>query len=513
MAQQIQVYSITAPGFYGLNSQDSSLDLASGFALVANNCVIDKFGRIGARKGWTPQHTTLGALGSADIKAIGELLTDAGAQYIVAAGNNKLFKLSGGVLTELTYGGGGVAPTITADNWQIVALNECLYLFQTGHDPLIFDPTVSATTYRRISEKSGYTGTVNPGNTALAAYGRLWVADSASDKVTVWFSDVLAGHVWSGGTSGFLTIDQVWQNGADNIVGMGAHNGFLYIFGKNNILVYANANSPADLVLADSITGIGCIARDSIQNTGSDIIFLSTTGVRSVLRTIQEKSAPLRDISKNVRDELMSAVSGEVVADIKSVYNPFESFYLLTMPSYKQVYCFDTRATLEDGSARVTKWDSIDPKAFYYTSDRQMLIGKAGYIGKYEGHQDNGEAYRMQYFTNHTDLGASSVTTVLKKLAVIVIGGTNQFVTMKWGYDFYSNYQAQNVKIPPQEDAEYGVSEYNEGEYSNGILQYTLICYPTGAGKVVQTGYEADIDGAPLSIQKIELFAKQGKIV
>jgi hypothetical protein len=513
MAQQIQVYSITAPGFYGLNSQDSSLDLASGFALVANNCVIDKFGRIGARKGWTPQHTTLGALGTANIKAIGELLTDAGVKYIVATGNNKLFKLDSGVLSELTYGGGGVAPTISADNWQIVALNECLYLFQTGHDPLIFDPSISTTQYRRISEKSGYTGTVNAGNTVLAAYGRLWVADSASDKVTVWFSDVLAGHVWSGGTSGFLTIDQVWQNGADNIVGMGAHNGFLYIFGKNNILVYANATSPADLTLADSITGIGCVARDSIQNTGSDIIFLSTTGVRSVLRTIQEKSAPLRDISKNVRDELMQAVSGEVAADIKSVYNPFESFYLITMPSFKQVYCFDTRATLEDGSARVTKWDSIDPKAFCYTSDRQMLIGKAGYIGKYDGYEDNGSAYRMQYFTNHTDLGQPSVTSVLKKLAVVVIGGTNQFVTMKWGYDFYSNYQAQNVKIPPQEDAEYGVAEYGEGEYSNGILQYTLICYPTGAGKVIQTGYEADIDGAPLSIQKIEIHAKQGKIV
>lgn len=513
MAQQIQVYSITAPGFYGLNSQDSSLDLASGFALTATNCVIDKFGRIGARKGWTPQHETLAALGSADIKAIGELLTDAGVKYIIAAGNNKLFKLASGVLTELTYGGGGVAPTISADNWQIVALNECLYLFQSGHDPLIFDPSISTTQYRRISEKSGYTGTVNASNTVLAAYGRLWVADTTTDKVTVWFSDILAGHVWSGGTSGFLTIDQVWQNGADNIVGLGAHNGFLYIFGQNNILVYANGTSPADLTLADSITGIGCIARDSIQNTGSDIIFLSSTGVRSVLRTIQEKSAPLRDISKNVRDELMQAVAGEVVTNIKSVYDPFESFYLLTIPSYKQVYCFDTRATMQDGSSRVTKWDNIDPKAFCHTSDRQLLIGKAGYIGKYGGYQDNGEAYRMQYFTNHTDLGAPSVTSVLKKLMVVVIGGTNQFVTMKWGYDFYSNYRAQNVKLPPQEDAEYGIAEYGEAEYSNGILQYTLICYPTGAGKVIQTGYEADINGSPLSIQKIEIHAKQGKIV
>lgn len=513
MAQQIQTFSITAPGFYGLNSQDAPLDLSSGFALVANNCIIDQFGRIGARKGWVPQHTTLAALGSSNVEAIGELLTDDGSKYIIAAGNNKLFKLVGSTLSELTYGGGGVAPVISGNNWQIQALNECLYLFQTGHDPIVFDPTVSSTTYRRISEKSGYAGTVNSGNTVLSAYGRLWVANSSANKVTVWFSDILAGQVWNGGTSGSLSVEQVWQNGADNVVALGAHNGFLYIFGQNNILVYANATSPADLTLADSITGIGCVARDTVQNTGSDIIFLSSTGVRSVLRTIQEKSAPLRDISKNVRNELMAAVANETQNSIKSIYSPFESFYLLTMPVSKQVYCFDMKAVLPDGSARVTKWDTIDPKCFCYTSDRNLLIGKAGYIGKYDGYQDNGTAYRMQYFTNHTDLGQPSVTSVLKKLSVVVIGGTNQFLTMKWGYDFFSSYRSQNVQIPAQGVSYYGVSEYNVAQYSAGTLQSTLVAYPTGSGKVIQTGYEADINGSALSIQKIEIQAKNGKIL
>jgi hypothetical protein len=39
------------------------------------------------------------------------------------------------------------------------------------------------------------------------------------------------------------------------------------------------------------------------------------------------------------------------------------------------------------------------------------------------------------------------------------------------------------------------------------------VAYPTGAGKVIQTGYEADINGAALSIQKLEIQAKNGKIV
>jgi hypothetical protein len=287
----------------------------------------------------------------------------------------------------------------------------------------------------------------------------------------------------------------------------------LFIFGKNNILVYANATSPADITLSDSITGIGCIARDSIQNTGEDVIFLSGTGVRSVLRTIQEKSAPFRDLSKNVRNDLMAAVSSEVDVNIKSVYSPFDSFYLLSLNTSNEVYCFDTKAALPDGSARVTTWDKIKPQSFCYTSDRTLLIGQLGYVGKYEGYQDNTASYRMQYFTNHTDLGAPSVTSVLKKLSVVVIGGTNQSVIIKWGYDFLSNYLAQSAKIPAQGVSYYNIAEYGVAEYSNGVLQTTLVAYPTGSGKVVQTGYEADINGSALSIQKIEIAAKNGKVV
>lgn len=514
MAQQIQVFSITAPGFFGLNTQDSSLDLASGFALIANNCVIDQYGRVGARKGWTPKHSSNAALGTADVKMIAQLLTESGAQYTIVAGNNKLFRLNGGTLVELTYGGGGTAPSISNSNWQAASLNNVLYLFQSGHDPLIFDPALSTTTYRRNSEKGGHSGSIQPGNCVLSAFGRLWVAETVNNKDTVFFSDLLTGHVWSGGSSGSLDISQYWPNGSDNITGLAAHNNFLFIFGRNNILVYGNANNPSNIALSDSVTGIGCIARDSIAYTGSDVIFLSDTGVRSVLRTIQEKSAPFRDLSKNVRNDLMSAVNGEVAADIKGIYSPFDSFYLLTLPSLKSVYCFDFKAALQDGSARVTTWDSIQPKSFYYdTVNKELLLGRAGFVAEYGTYQDNTSSYFFQYYTNHTDLGAPSVTSVLKKLQVVVIGGTNQPVAIKWGYDFRSNFYSQIDKIDSQGEDYYGEAEYNESSYSGGIALQTLVAYPTGAGKVIQTGYEAEINGSPLSIQKLEIHAKNGKIV
>jgi hypothetical protein len=513
MSQALQTASISAPGFFGLNTQDSPLDLAAGFALVATNCIIDQYGRIGSRKGWARVNASSGALGANNVGVIHELVQADGTLTVLFAGNNKLFKLDGSnAVSELTYGGGGTAPTITANNWSVASLNGITYFFQTGHDPLIFDPAVSTSTFRRVSEKTGYVGTVPAGNIVISAFGRLWVADTATDNVTVFFSDLLAGHVWSTGTAGTLNIDRVWPNGADEVTGLAAHNGFLIIFGRRQILVYANATTPATMSLSDTVGGIGCIARDSIQSTGKDILFLSNSGIRSFARTIVEKSAPLGDLSKNVRSDFMAIVAGEVLANIKSVYSESEAFYLLTLPSVREVYCFDTRVQLQDGSFRITIWNLIEPTALLSRRNGDLLIGKNGYVGKYSTYRDHTSSYRMQYFTNHADLGNANITSLLKRLKVVVIGGTNQFVTMKWGFDFSTNYLSANALIPAQGISEYGIGEYGIAQYSEGVALRTLSVQASGSGKIVQTGYETNISGAALSIQRIEIQSKDGKM-
>lgn len=518
MTQPIQTYGVSAPGFFGLNTQDSPLDLASGFALVANNAVIDQYGRIGARKGWDNVNASSGNLGSNAPGVIHELVSADGTYTVLFAGNNKIFKLDGSnAVVELTYGGGGTAPTITANNWQCASLSGITYFFQTGHDPLIYDPAVSTTTYRRVSEKSGYAGTVPSANICISAYGRLWLANTASEKSTLTFSDLLSGHVYTGGTSGTLNVNSVWPNGPDEITALAAHNGFLFIFGKRQILVYQGATAPASMSLYDTVIGIGCIARDSVQGTNTDVVFLSNSGVRSVLRTIQEKSAPFRDLSKNVRNDLMNIVAGENTDNIKAVYSEVNAFYLLTLPTNKSVYVFDTRGNLQDGSSRVTTWTEIEPTALLARRNGDLLLGKTGYIGKYTGFTDNGVAYRFQYFTNHSDLGDQSVTSILKRISIVVIGGTNQYITIKWGFDFNENYLSQNVQIPTQSVSEYGIAEYGANgsplaQYADGIALQTLFAQATGSGKIVQTGYEADINGAALSLQRIEIQAKNGRV-
>jgi hypothetical protein len=519
MSEPLQTASISAPGFLGLNTQDSPLDLAAGYALIATNCVIDQFGRIGSRNGWSRVNSSSGNLGANNPGVIHELVETDGTLTVLFSGNNKLFKLdSVNAVVELTYGGGGTAPTITANNWACASLNGITYFFQANHDPLIYDPAVSTTTFRRVSEKTGYAGTVPSGNIVISAYGRLWVADTLTDNTTVFFSDLLSGHVWTGGTSGSLNINQVWPNGADNITGLAAHNNFLVIFGQRQILIYSGATTPSTITLADTVSGIGCISRDSIQNTGKDVLFLSNSGLRSFARTVIEKSVPIGDLSKNVRSDLMNSLSGETLANIRSIYSETEAFYLLVLPLAKQVFCFDTRLQLQDGSLRVTIWNSIEPSALLSRRNGDLLLGKTGYIAKYTGTNDDTLTYRLQYYTNHADLGDANVTSLLKRLKVVVIGGTNQTLTMKWAFDFTSNYLSANALIKTNKISQYNIAEYGSNatvvaEYANGISMQTLSVPASGSGKIVQTGYEADINGAAISIQRIEIQSKNGKTV
>jgi hypothetical protein len=56
----------------------------------------------------------------------------------------------------------------------------------------------------------------------------------------------------------------------------------LIIFGKHSIVVYQGAEAPATMALADTVAGVGCVDRDTVQYTGTDVLFLSHTGLKAL---------------------------------------------------------------------------------------------------------------------------------------------------------------------------------------------------------------------------------------
>ena len=529
MASRLLTGSISAPGFNGLNSQDSGVLLDSGWALTASNCVIDKYGRIGSRRGWDMVTSNPGTLtAGTTIQAIYEFKDVDGVETYLSAGDNKLFTSpDNDVLTQASvYDAAGtstIAYTITNSNWKFTALpygqgiNAIGYAFaaQLGHPLLVFNHTTSK--YQRVAdvgkEPAGFsTATFDP-NAIVAGFGRLWAAVTTDNKTTVFYTALLDGKDFQAAGSGIIDVSAVVGNN-DEIVALAIHNNYLIIFCKNNIVVYANADDVDNLSLADTIKGIGCISRDTVQHTGNDVIFLSKTGVRSLGRTIQEKSMPMRELSLNIHDDLITWIDGEDLDYIKSIYYERDAFYLLSLPVLKIILCFDMRSVAPNGSSKVTVWENIEHKAFCATEDRTLLLGQVNGIAKYYGFSDNGVSYRMRYYTNYTDLGQPSTIKMLKKVGVIVIGGNGQNFIIKFGYDYSTNFRSRPLTIGTNTTlAEYALAEYAIGEYSGGTVAQNISANAGGNGKVIQLGFEADINGDPLSIQKIDLAVTTGKTI
>ena len=625
MSKPLVSASIAAPGFFGLNTQESSVTLEDGYASEATNCIIDKYGRLGARKGWIERATVetstfegewIGEVGPR-VANLTEVVSSGTLTSTITFGSPHPYEINSTVYIDyyevetdppfvigLTYDGGnfndqawtatsrttltftqatsdsdatrvfpnitsvivdtdqfntapeatfvtdfaplksihrfvniagaetiitnneygfysGIAGTLTnlvlnstnatvPTNVQSATLNDKAYFFQENFTPLVYNGSTEKIT--DVSDTN-----CPEANTVLSAYGRLWAARTTTDKMTVYWSDLLDGENWSTGSAGSIDLTAIMVQGTDEIVGLGAQNGRLIIFTRRSIVIFADSTSsssldPATLVLVEVINRVGCVARDSIQNTGTDIIFLSEDGLRSLGRVIQEKSQPMRDLSANIRDELVQAVQGQNLADIKSVYSEDNAFYLLLLPQYNRIYAFDTRAPLQTGALRVTAWNNQEhtnilslPNDIYFTNSNGLC--------QYFGYLDNTSTYRMIYFTNYFDLGLPTQTKLLKKLKLTVIGLVNQDFIIKNSFDYIDSYRSQVAQLTGTTGAEYGTAEYNIAEYSIGTVAEPVSSSMGGSGSVMQVGFETDVNGSEFSIQKIDIYAKQGRVI
>jgi len=507
MAQPLQNITISAPGFAGINTQDAPLLQEPSFAAQANNCVIDKEGRIASRKGYTMVSTNGPAVlgSSAGIESIGEFIQADGTKIVFSCGNNKIFSGTT-TLTDIT-----ASLTVTANNWSMASLANMFYLFQRGHTPLVYDAATSALT--TIAAHASASGTPPQAHACLAAYGRIWAGDKSDNKQTLYWSDSLDGVDWSTGSSGSLDLTTVWPGGFDEITSLVAHNNFLIILGKRSSLIYSGASDPSSMSLDDTILNIGSIGRDAIQSTGKNILFLDFSGVRSLARTVQENSLPIGDISKNVNNDIKTRVQAET-GNIKTIYDPNNAFFLINFPDIGVLYCFDTRYPLQDGSYRTTTWTSLDPLCFVVTDADELYIGVETGIAEYASYTDDSSSYEVQYFSHPLSFGDSSRLKFLKKVNITTFNGASADVTLNWAYDYEGDYQSQVYTLSAFSSGQYNISEYNTAaEYSSSLtLINTEKINTTGSGSVVTVGLTTTVDGNEIAFQELNIHSLIGRI-
>ena len=506
MAQPLQSINLVAPAFKGINTEDSPIAQDPSFAEIADQAVIDQRGRIAARKGITSLTSNKIELGSDYIHKVHVFYDTQGNEVTFSCGNNKIFTGTD-ILVDVTPSG----YAIISNNWKMVNFNGGCYFFQRDYEPLVYTTALGVLTpMSQIPAAS--VSAAQYGNEVAAAYGRIWVTDTGSNKNTIYWSDLLIGSDFTGGSSGSINIEKAWPDGFDEIKAIAAHNNFLIIFGQHSIIVYSGANEPANMAISDTIAGVGCICRNSVQHIGTDILFMSTAGLRSFSRAIQEKSMPLTDLSRNIKTEIVARIQGRT-SPTASVYSPEDSFYLIAFPDEQITYCFDLRGRLENGSYRATRWPASLFKSFHHKRDGSLLVGTLNGIGRYEGYSDEGQSYRFKYYSPGLTFGDSARLKMLKKLRPTLIGGNSESVFVYWSYDFSSDYSSSVYKLGSQIPAYYNIGEFGLSEYTSGVQISRNVVNTTGDGTVITIGLEAQINGSSFSLQEINVLALMGKIL
>ena len=510
---QMTPISLVSPGFMGLNKQSEASILPPVWATEAINCVFDRSGRLAARKGLT---MVTGTAISSDptIVQLAEIRRLTGdVETVFSTSNNKLYRTPS-TPVDIT----GTATVTVGNDWQFVNYNGNLYGFQVGEQPIVYDGTTS------FADLTASSGTAPTGNCGIAFAGRLWGA--TSDGQTLKYSALLDATKWDvADGAGVFDFTSVWPNGADEIMALAIFNGMLVVFGKSSILFLmdiagsALGIDPDQTIVVDTINSVGCIARDSVQEIeGADLLFLSYAGVQSLRKLVQEKSNPIDNVSKNVRDYLNEASIVNSKIKIKSCYSPENNFYLLSFPTAMKSFCFDTSGRLQDGSFRITEW-TLAPAAIVRTSAGTVYMAVdtvAGKVGTYSGYLDNSTTYDFSYSSPWLDLGEelAQYVKIIKNITATVFTGVATPVGLKWDVDFSGTFRSKTGTTEASGgSSEYGVAEYNIGEYSGGSTVLSKInINASGTGQFYRVGIQTTVNNSPFAVQQINLFTKIGRL-
>lgn len=501
--------SLVADGIKGLNLQRQFELLDPSWATQATNLVFNAQGSLSSRLGWTAV-TTSAISGSPTIGQVFEYQPITGSNQVITAANNKIY-VGTTTLTDITG-----SLSITANNWKFVNFNGLCYGLQTGHPLIQYSGTGNFTAV------TAATGTVPNGNELLGAFGRLWGTDSTGQLLK--YSQLLDATNWTVTGAGEFNLTSVWANGNDSIVALASYNNLLLVFGSKNVIVWTDSSGsdlgmdPNNMAVSDIVPGIGCVARDSVQNcNGDDLAFLASSGVQSLKRLIIERSNAIKNLSLNVRDSLNLSVSADSPLNIRSTYNAYNGIYILLLPASGQMFVFDTKITLDDGSWRVTIWDSFVPSALLTLHDSTTLYG--GFDGKlfqYGGATDNGSPYTATYLSPWLDLGEQAQTRIkmLKRISAILSYSGSGVLTTSWAFDFNPAFTSLQTQLNAgTTSGMWGSSQWGLSTWGSANFTTAVVVPSSGTGQFIKIGLSFPVSGATMTFLQTQLYAKVGRII
>ena len=522
-ARLIQSIPLDTIGIFGLDSQTNATALDPKWFTKADNITYTEGGKITFRKGL--KQGTLQVPGGGTIGAMIEHYDGSTMKHFAASGAD-IYELDLSDKDDAFPIATKYTSAISTSDWQFININNEVLALQSGAEFLHYESGA----WDLISADTAYHHpngvTVFDPSCGLGYYGRAWVGGISEENDVLYYSSLLDVHDWSVGDAGIIDLKSVW--GQDEIVAIHAFAGKLAIFGKSNIALYNNANDISNLALDEVITGVGCVSRDSVQAIGDDLYFLSDTGVRSLYRTAQFDKLPLQEKSQTIKDEIISNIKSS--KKVKSAYSQEDGLYILSFVEKNVTYVFDRSKLTEKQTPRITKWtfdNNRHPASLLYSSTYGLLVGQtSGRVATHEGYYDvdysgssvyTYNSYTSSFSTVWIDLGQGVVSSILKRLIIVVSGGQGTDVGVRLYKDFE---QAPKIiptfKLNPALSgisALWGnaVSLFGQSKYApiHGLKEHSIPL--AGNAKYVRFEMDEVSKGYKASLQSLSLLFKRGK--
>ena len=530
MAKQLEYLPLENFGLNGLNTQSNPATLPPTYLTSADNIVMRESGRISFRKGFKQKVVPSGT-------AIGSMIehNDEGTNKIFASHGTSIFTVDfTSPNAAFPSSGADVKRTVanSTGDWQFVNFNNRLHCFHTGVLPQKYDGALnSGSRWAAHATDPASISTLFDPSCGMGAYGRVWVGGVTEDPNVVFYSKLLDGDDWTGTGAGLLDLKTVWGN--DEIVALAPFYGQLVIFGKNNIVIYDGPESGGTLALNEVIRGIGCVARDSVQAIADDLVFLSSTGLRSLARTTEKDKLPLQDLSLAIKDTLIRNIQQST--KVKSVYLDNEGIYIMSFVDKNIQYVFDFKHKTPAQTPRVTTWtfsNDREPASLIQTELYSgLLVGqKDGGIAGYEGYFDTDMSFASgsvvlsnapitaDICSIWIRMGQSVTASILKKMILILEGGSGATLGLRWYKDYsISSSSTTEISLQPATTGTtalwgattslYGASKFTP---LYGLQEYSTQL--TGSAKYLKLAISLLSNGYDTSIQDLALISKQGKI-
>ena len=451
-----------------------------------------------------------------DIEQLFQYNASGGNKLIAAAtvsSTKKIFKLDS-PYTDFEDITGSISPS--GNDWQFANFNDKVIGARTSNTMVAY---TGSSNFANISAASG---TVPDGNIVHSAFGRMWAqkADTGTNKNIIAYSALLDETHWSTGAGEINVLGNVGavSNGYDELVAISSFDGYLVAFLRNNIIIYDSPEAPGSLTIEQIIQGVGCIARDSVQQVGNDVYFLSDSGIRSLKQVVfTADNVEMKEVSKIVRKKLVEDMIGGVASKIRSSYDPQEGQYWIKSPA-GNIWVFNNLNLTETEEPRITKYTNTDWYSFVYFEGDTFLSHK-GCIGKYHGYTDvdiatsppTAKSYSCRWASNYADFDTSKLK-ILKNVGVTVFGASGQQIILDWDFDQgNSNSQAALIVKGAGSSAEWNVAEWNISEFSGGVALEKLRSSASRQGRTVSLGLTFNSNGNSMSVEQMSLFAKIGR--